>query len=73
MEAKLIPKGALVYDVVYNPPETALLADAKKAGAQILGGLAMLVYQGAMSFEMWTGKEAPIDIMFAAAQEALRE
>ncbi len=73
VEVKLIPKGALVYDVVYNPPETALLADAKKAGAQTLGGLAMLVYQGAMSFEMWTGKEAPIDIMFAAAQEALQE
>ena len=73
VEAKLLTKGALVYDVVYNPLETALLADAKKVGAQTLGGLAMLVYQGAMSFELWTGKEAPIDIMFAAAQEALQE
>jgi shikimate dehydrogenase len=73
VQAKLIPKEALVYDVVYNPPETALLADAKKAGARTLGGLAMLVYQGAMSFELWTGKEAPIDIMYAAAQEALQE
>jgi shikimate dehydrogenase len=73
VEAKLIPKGALVYDVVYNPPETVLLADAKKAGAHTLGGLAMLVYQGAMSFELWTGKEAPIDIMFSAARGALQE
>ena len=71
VDAKLIPKGALVYDVVYNPLETALLADAQKAGARTLSGLAMLVYQGAMSFEMWTGKEAPIDIMFKAAKEAL--
>ncbi|TEU04860.1 MAG: shikimate dehydrogenase, partial [Dehalococcoidia bacterium] len=64
LDVGLIPKGALVYDVVYNPLETPLLADAKKAGARTLSGLAMLVYQGAMSFEMWTGKEAPIDIMF---------
>ena len=71
VEAKLVPKGALVYDVVYNPLETPLLTDAKKAGARTLSGLAMLVYQGAMSFEMWTGKEAPIDIMFKSAKKAL--
>ena len=45
--------------------------DAKKAGARTLGGLAMLVYQGALSFELWTGREAPVDIMFEAAKEAL--
>ena len=71
LDVGLIPKGALVYDVVYNPLETPLLADAKKAGARTLSGLAMLVYQGAMSFEMWTGKEAPIDIMFESAKKAL--
>jgi len=71
VEAKLIPKGALVYDMVYNPLETPLLTDAKKAGARTLSGLAMLVYQGAMSFELWTGKEAPIDIMFNVAKKAL--
>lgn len=69
--AELIPKEALVYDVVYNPPETPLLAEAKKAGARALGGLAMLVYQGALAFELWTGNEAPIDIMFQAAKAAL--
>ena len=73
LEAKLIPKGALVYDVIYNPLETPLLADAKKAGARTLSGLAMLVYQGAMSFELWTGKEAPIDIMYEGAKKALSE
>jgi len=71
LDVGLIPKGALVYDVVYNPLETPLLTDAKKAGARTLSGLAMLVYQGAMSFEMWTGKEAPIDIMFKSAKKAL--
>ncbi|MBE0415937.1 MAG: shikimate dehydrogenase [Dehalococcoidia bacterium] len=71
LEAGLIPKRALVYDVVYNPIETLLLADAKRAGARTLGGLAMLVYQGALAFELWTGREAPIDIMFEAAKGAL--
>ena len=51
--------------------KTKLLTDAKRAGAQTLGGLAMLVYQGAMAFELWTGKEAPIDVMFEAAKKAL--
>ena len=71
LEAALIPKGALIYDVVYNPLETRLLADAREAGARTLGGLAMLVYQGALAFELWTGKEAPIDIMMKAARGAL--
>jgi len=73
LEAKLIPKGALIYDVVYNPIETPLLLAAKSVGARTLGGLAMLVYQGAAAFELWTGKKAPIDIMFAAAKGALME
>lgn len=67
----LIPKRALVYDVVYNPIETPLLSAAKKAGARTLGGLPMLVYQGAASFELWTGKPAPIEIMMRAAKRAL--
>jgi shikimate dehydrogenase len=71
LEAKLIPKEALIYDVVYNPIETPLLLAAKQAGARTLGGLAMLVYQGAAAFELWTEKKAPIDIMFEAAKGAL--
>jgi len=67
----LIPKRALVYDVVYNPLVTPLLAGAKKAGARTLGGLPMLVYQGAASLELWTGKPAPLDIMMVAAKRAL--
>ena len=73
LEARLIPKRALVYDVVYNPIETPLLADAKRAGASTLGGLAMLVYQGAAAFELWTGREAPLDIMMETATKALEQ
>jgi shikimate dehydrogenase len=48
-----------------------LLKAARRAGAQTLGGLPMLVYQGAAAFELWTGQPAPIEIMFTAAQKAL--
>lgn len=67
----LIPSTALVYDLVYNPQETPLLAAARRAGARTLGGLPMLVYQGAVAFRMWTGREAPIDVMLWAASAAL--
>jgi shikimate dehydrogenase len=71
LSVEVIPSGILLYDVVYNPSPTPLLALAIKAGARILGGLPMLVYQGAKSFELWTGKEAPVDIMFDKANEVL--
>ena len=71
MSLEVIPRGVLVYDLVYNPWLTPLLELAQKAGADILGGLPMLVYQGAASFKLWTGREAPIDIMFDKAKEIL--
>jgi shikimate 5-dehydrogenase len=71
LKAGLIGKGALVYDLVYNPADTPLLKDAGEAGARTLGGLAMLVYQGAAAFELWTGEAAPVDIMMRAAKDAL--
>lgn len=67
----LIPKDALVYDLVYNPSQTPLLRMAKGAGAKTIGGLHMLVYQGAASFKLWTGREVPLDIMLSAARKAL--
>jgi len=70
--AELIPPRALVCDLVYNPVETPLLEAARKTGAKTLEGLSMLVYQGAASFEMWTGKEAPLEVMFKGAAKALR-
>jgi len=67
----LIPKDALIYDLVYNPSETPLMRMAKEAGAKAIGGLPMLIYQGAASFKLWTGREAPLDIMLQAANQAL--
>jgi shikimate dehydrogenase len=71
LSLEVIPKSVLVYDLVYNPQLTPFLELAQKAGANILGGLPMLVYQGAASFKLWTGKEAPLDIMFDKAREIL--
>jgi shikimate dehydrogenase len=71
LSLEVIPEDVLVYDVVYNPRLTPLLRLAQKAGANILGGLAMLVYQGAASFKLWTGKEGPVDIMLRRAKEML--
>ena len=68
---ELISKDSLVYDVVYNPVKTTLLKMAEQAGARTLGGLSMLVYQGVASFELWTEKMAPVDIMMQKAREAL--
>jgi shikimate dehydrogenase len=71
LRLKVIPKGVLVYDVVYNPRLTPLLRLAQQAGADTLGGLPMLVYQGAASFKLWLGKEAPVDVMLKRAEEML--
>ena len=67
-----LPDTGLVYDLVYNPPTTPLLLEAKRAGVGTLGGLPMLVYQGAASFELWTGLDAPVSLMSEAARAALR-
>jgi shikimate dehydrogenase len=67
-----IPPHWTVYDLVYNPEETWLLARARAAGAKTVGGLGMLVHQGALAFELWTGKAPPVEVMYAAAREALQ-
>lgn len=68
-----IPPHAIVFDLVYNPPITQLLRRAKAGGARVIGGLEMLIYQGARAFELWTGQRAPIRVMRAAATGALYE
>jgi shikimate dehydrogenase len=67
---ELIPPNALVFDLVANPPETRLLAEARRRGARTVSGMAMLVYQGAESFRLWTGLEPPLDVMRQAARGA---
>jgi shikimate dehydrogenase len=71
MPARLLNPSLLVYDLVYNPTETPLLASAREAGARTVGGLGMLVEQGALAFELWTGQGAPRDVMRDAAEGAL--
>ncbi len=68
---ELIPPGVLVFDVIANPPETRLLAEARRRGARTVSGVAMLAYQGAESFRLWTGVEAPLDVMREAARSAV--
>ena len=68
---ELIPSKALVFDLVYNPPVTPLIAAAEARGARTVGGLAMLVYQAAASFKLWTGLEAPVELMLAEGRRAL--
>ncbi len=63
----------LVFDIVYNPAETKLLADAKAAGCETLAGLGMLVRQGAAQFKIWTERDAPVETMHTAATKALQE
>lgn len=64
-----LKNGQLVADLVYNPMTTTLLQKAKAAGASTLGGLGMLLYQGAIAFELWIGQKAPVDIMRQALME----
>ncbi len=68
---ELIPPDALGFDLIYSPAKTPLMAAAEKRGAGVLGGLPMLIYQGAESFRLWTGLEAPLDVMFRAARAGL--
>ncbi len=61
----------MVYDLVYNPAETKLLAAGKAAGARTCSGLGMLVRQGALAFTLFTAEEAPVNVMWEAAEKAL--
>ncbi len=62
--------GMLVCDVIPNPPHTPFLQAAEDQGARTIDGLGMLVYQGAIGFKMWTGMEAPVDVMHQALSDA---
>jgi shikimate dehydrogenase len=70
-EAVPLPRNLAVFDMVYNPLETRLLGQARASGTRPIGGLEMLVRQGAIAFEMWTGEPPPLDVMRAAARQAL--
>jgi len=73
VDAKDLHKEMFVYDLIYNPAETQLLAMAKKVGAKTSNGLGMLLYQGALSFEHFTGRTAPSEVMKKALEEGVNK
>jgi shikimate dehydrogenase len=71
LASEYLPAEGVVFDLVYNPPETPLLRAAKERGAKAVSGLGMLVYQAAESFRLWTGQEASVERMLEAGRAAL--
>jgi shikimate dehydrogenase len=71
LDPDLLGDGQLVVDLVPNPAVTPLLREARLRGARVAGGLGMLVHQGALAFELWTGRPAPVGVMRAAVVHAL--
>lgn len=69
----LLPHQGLVCDLIYRPEKTRLLKDAEGEGLEVQNGVPMLVYQGAESFKLWTGEDAPVDAMMNAVQDGLRQ
>lgn len=72
LEAAQLPRFGRIYDLIYNPPETRLLKEAKALGLETENGLSMLLYQGVEAFELWTGKKAPVQVMQEALWSQLR-
>jgi shikimate dehydrogenase len=68
-----LDRGVVVVDLLYDPPVTPLQQRAKEAGAAAFGGLGLLLHQAALSFELWTGTPAPVDVMSAAALSVLAD
>jgi shikimate dehydrogenase len=71
IQKEMLHSGLLVFDLVYNPIKTKLLREAEEAGAAILPGVNMLVYQGVAAFKMWTGEDPQVETMKAAVVKAL--
>jgi shikimate dehydrogenase len=68
---ELIRSDQVVFDIVYNPLETRLLREARAAGATVVAGLGMFVHQAAIQFELWTGVDAPVELMTRTVRRAL--
>jgi shikimate dehydrogenase len=66
------PPGAVIYDTVYRPMKTKLMQDAEKAGLRAVGGIGMLIYQGAAAYEVWTGQKPSIEVMRMVAEQKLQ-
>ena len=73
VDSRFLHSGMLVYDIIYNPAQTRLLETAKEKGAAAANGLGMLLYQGVLAFEIWTGQKAPVEIMRQALTEGAKK
>ena len=71
--AGLLKSGLTVFDIVYNPVRTRLLTEAAVSGARTVSGVDMLAWQGALAFEKWTGRRAPVDLMRREAAKMLEK
>lgn len=67
---KRLPKGAALYDMVYSPPETALMRQARAAGLRTANGLGMLAHQARLAFAAWTGVDVPVSVFLQALPRA---
>ena len=72
LNAEQLAGVKLVYDLVYNPRETRLIHEAKKANVPTIGGIEMLIAQGAKQFEIWTGQTSPLEAMISAVKKRLQ-
>lgn len=72
LNTDLLEAGMVVMDMVYNPLKTRFLAQAEKIGCTTVDGLTMFVHQGAVQFELWTGRKAPVDVMRQVVLEELK-
>jgi shikimate dehydrogenase len=70
---EILPRFGLVVDVIYNPPETRLLREAREAGCAVLSGVGMFVRQGAEQIRRWTGMEPPLAFMREIVLERLEQ
>lgn len=70
---EMMHSDLVVNDIVYNPLLTSLLKEAEKADAETVSGIKMLLYQGAENFKIWTGKDAPLDIMEKSLLNVMKE
>ena len=59
-------------DLIYNPSQTRLIRDALNKGLVAINGIGMLLYQGALSFKLWTGKDAPVRVMKKALERRIK-
>lgn len=71
LDGSLLRRDLVVFDIVYNPPETKLLKEATSIGAKAVNGIGMLVHQGGEAFRIWTSKEAPVRLMREVVTEEL--